>query len=334
MIRYGILGFGLHAVRRLMPGFADARHSTVTGLWRRDAQKAQEAIRQYCQFPLRAYGTPDELCSSSDVDAIFVASPDAFHLEHVLVAVKHGKPVLCEKPMAMNVAQCRQMLATAERAKVPLGIAQNFRFEDSVNRLREIVGAGTIGRPLMAYAEFQYLARNHPRTWIADANLACGGPVGDVGVHCIDSLRYILQDEVTAVYARALYDKDSGPVEAAATLILEFQKGTLGHVSVSTRSEYRTPLWITGEEGLAGAEDALTVDHIIELCTKPIGSGLVSERISNEHSYAAQVDAFALSIENGTAFPAPGIEGLRNQQVLEAAYRSIQSGGREQVEKS
>ena len=332
MIRYGILGFGLHAVRRLMPGFAHTRHCTVTGLWRRDSIKAQEAVQQYNQFPLRSYDTPDALCASPDVEAIFVASPDALHLEHVLLAVKHRKPILCEKPMAMNAAQCEQMLAAAERAGVLLGIAHNFRFEHSVNRLREIVSAGALGKVLLAHAEFHYFVKNHPRTWITDASLACGGPVGDVGVHCIDSLRYILQDEVAAVYARALYDKDSGPVEAAATLTLEFQKGTVGQVSVSTRSEYRTPLWITGDAGLAGAEDALTVDHPIELRTKPVAGDLISELISNEHTYAEQADAFALSIEKRIPFASPGIEGLRNQQVLDAAYRSIRNGKREAIE--
>src|SRR3954469_17339118 len=95
MIRYGILGFGLHAVKRLMPGFTQAKRCTVTGLWRRDRQKAQDAIHQYKQFPLRSYDSPEALCSSSEIDAIFVASPDALHLEHVLVAVRHNKPVLC-----------------------------------------------------------------------------------------------------------------------------------------------------------------------------------------------------------------------------------------------
>jgi predicted dehydrogenase len=265
------------------------------------------------------------------VDAIFVSSPDALHLQHALLAIKHRKPVLCEKPMAMNVAECEQMLAAADAAKVPLGVAQNFRFERSVNRLREIVAAGTIGKPILVRSEFHYVARSHSRTWLTDASLACGGPVGDVGVHCIDSLRYILQDEVTAVYARALYDSDSGPVEAAATLILEFQKGTLGEVSVSTRSEYRSPLWITGTEGITGAEDALTVEHSIDLRTKPINGEIISERVSNEQTYADQVDAFALSIEKKLAFAAPGIEGLRNQQVLDAAYCSIRNGKREEI---
>ncbi|HWC16434.1 MAG TPA: Gfo/Idh/MocA family oxidoreductase [Terriglobales bacterium] len=329
MVRYGILGFGLHAVRRLMPGFAQAKRCTVTGLWRRDPGKAREAVEQYKQFPLRIFDSPEALCASPEVDAIFVASPDALHLQHVLLAVEHRKPVLCEKPMGMNSAECEHMIAVAERAGVLLGVAQNFRFERSVNRIREMVAAGTVGKPLIARSEFHYFMRHHPRKWLKDPTLACGGPVGDVAVHCVDALRYILQDEVASVYARALFDNESEAVEAAATVVLEFRKGTLADVTVSTRAEYRTPLWITCNAGMVGADDALTVDHEIELQLKPIGGELVREYVTNDTNYADQVDAFALSVEAGTAFLVPGIEGLRNQQVLDAAYRSIKTGLRE-----
>jgi predicted dehydrogenase len=326
MIRYGILGFGLHAVKRLMPGFTQAKHCTVTGLWRRDRQKAQEVVREYSQFPLRAYDSPEALCASSDIDAIFVASPDALHLEHVLIAVQHGKSVLCEKPMGMSVAECERMIGAADRHGVLLGIAQNFRFERSVNRMREIVSEGGIGKPLLAQSEFHYPALHSPRTWIADASLACGGPIGDVAVHCVDALRYILQDEVGSVFARAQHDQHSGRLESAAMLLLEFQNGTIANITVSARSEYRTPLWITGDRALVGAEDALTVEHPITLQLKPAGGEPATEQVSNETAYADQVDAFALSIEQGVPFAAPGIEGLRNQRVLDAAYRSIESG--------
>jgi predicted dehydrogenase len=331
MIRYGILGFGHHAVRRLMPGFSTAKRCTVTGFWRRDKRKAEETIEQYRRFSLRAFNRPEDLCASPDIDAIFVASPDALHLQHVLLAIEHGKPVICEKPMAMNAAECERMLAAAERAGIPLGVAQNFRFERSVNRMRESIAAGVIGKPLLAQAEFHYLDRSSPRTWITDASLACGGPVGDVAVHCIDALRYVLQDEITAVYARAAYDADSGAVECAAGLLLESGRGTVANVTVSTRAEYRTPMWITGDKGVIGAEDALTVDHTIDLQTKATGADPVSELISNEGTYAQQVDAFARTIEEEVPFAAPGIEGLRNQRVLDAAYRSIKSGKREEV---
>ena len=92
------------------------------------------------------------------------------------------------------------------------------------------------------------------------------------------------------------------------------------------RAEYRTPLWITGDGGMAGAEDALTVDHPIRLEIKPIGANLITEQVSNDRTYADQVDAFALHIEQAIPFAAPATEGLRNQQVIDAAYRSIKSG--------
>ena len=331
MIRFGILGFGLHAVRRLMPGFADAKHCTVTGLWRRDPQKAQEALRHYPKFALKIYETPDALCASQEIDAAFVASPDALHLEHVLTAIRYSKPVLCEKPMAMNTQQAEQMVEAAEKAGVLLGVAQNFRFEPSVNRIREAIAAGTLGKPLIARAEFHYFMRHHARKWLKDPTLACGGPVGDVAVHCIDALRYILQDEVGSIFARALYDHESGAVEAAATLILEFKKGTIADVSVSTRAEYRTPLWITCEGGRIGAEDALTVDHEVDVETKPIGGDAKIERVLNDQTYADQVDAFAAAIEQAKPFPIPGREGLINQRILDAAYASIKTGQRIQL---
>jgi 1,5-anhydro-D-fructose reductase (1,5-anhydro-D-mannitol-forming) len=331
MIRYGILGFGLHAARRLMPGFDQAKHCTVAGLWRRDREKAQQAVRDYSRFPIRAYDSPEALCASPDIDAIFVASPDALHLTHVLLAIQNRKPVLCEKPMAMNSAECERMLEAADRAGVILGIAHNFRFNRSVNRLRKIMAAGKIGSAVVARSEFHYLTRNSARTWINDASLACGGPIGDVAVHCVDTLRYILQDEVASVYARALYDAESGEVEYAASLVLELQKGTIAIITVSTRAEYRSPLWITGDAGLLGAEDALNVEQPVDLICKPLDSDPIIEQVSNQDAYTEQVDAFALSIERGVPFLAPGIEGLKNQRVLDAAYRSIKTGNREEV---
>lgn len=326
MIRFGILGFGLHAVRRLMPGFADARRCTVTGLWRRDRQKAVEAVRQYPNFPLKVYETPDALCASSEVDAIFVASPDSLHLEHALTAIRHRKAVLCEKPMAMNTQQAEQMVEAADRAGVLLGVAHNFRFEPSVNQIRRTIAAGTFGRPLLARSEFHYFLRQHPRKWLKDPTMACGGPVGDVAVHCIDALRYILKDQVGLVFGRALYDQESGAVEAAAALVLEFKKGTIADVIVSTRAEYRTPLWITCEGGMIGAEDALTVDHDVDVQTKLIGGEVRSDRVANDRTYSDQVDAFALAMEERTEFAIPGREGLINQRILDAAYTSIKTG--------
>ena len=329
MIRYGILGFGLHAVRRLMPGFALASNSRVTALSRRDMKRAEASAAEY-RIP-HAFDSAADLCRSPEVDAIFVATPDCSHLRDVLLAIESGKPVLCEKPMGMHAGECGQMVEAARRAKLLLGVAQVLRFERSTASLRERVAVGQVGRPVFARSEFSYAARTHPRKWLTDAKIAGGGPIADVGVHCIDALRYILSDEVVRVTASGMSDQDSGEVEAAAVLSLEFARGTLGSVLVSARAEYRTPLEIVGETGVVRAEDAFSVERPIEIEFRRGGSVVEKEMVSNADAYARQADMFSAAIQGSSEFPVPGEEGWQNQEVLDAAYRSLKSGKAESV---
>ena len=329
MVRFGIAGFGLHAVRRLMPGFALARSCRVTALSRRDMAKAKAASAEY-KIPLVFSSTAD-LCRSPEVDAVLVTTPNSLHLSDVLTAVDAGKPVLCEKPMGMNAAECKQMVEAARASKVLLGVAHIFRFEDSTAHLKERIASGQIGRPIFARSEFSYPGKNHARTWLNDAKVAGSGPIGDVGVHCIDTLRYILRDEVVRVSARGMWDAVSGEVEAAAVLSLEFSRGTLGTVLVSTRADYRTPIEFVGEDGVLRADDGLTVDRPITLNLRRNGSIVESEVISNQYAYARQVDMFAAAVRGEAAFPVPGEEGWQNQEVLDAALRSLKSGKAEEV---
>jgi 1,5-anhydro-D-fructose reductase (1,5-anhydro-D-mannitol-forming) len=329
MIRFGIAGFGLHAVRRLMPGFALAGNCKVVALSRRDATKAREAAAQY-GIP-HVFASTEELSRCPEVDAVLVTTPNALHLEDVLTAVAAGKPVLCEKPMGMNADECRQMVEAARRAGVLLGVAQVFRFEESTARFRERVAAGEIGRPIFARAEFSFDGSGHRRAWLYNRSIAGGGPIADVGVHCIDALRYILQDEPRRVSAIGCSDKDSGDVEAAAVLTLEFQHGTLATVVVSVRAPYRTPLEIVGDAGALRADDALNVERPVKLELWRQGQCVAEETISNQLSYAKQVDAFAAAVEGREAFPALGEQGWRNQIILDAAYRSLASGKSEEI---
>jgi predicted dehydrogenase len=330
MVRYGIVGFGLHAVKRMMPGFALSKNCQVTALSRRTMAKAEESARQW-NIPL-AFDSAEKLCRSSEVDAVFVTTPNACHLQDVLTAVKCGKPILCEKPMAMSAAECRQMVEAARQAKVLLGVAHVFRFEDSVNRARDRLAAGLIGKPVYTRSEFCFMAGvEHARAWIHDPVLAGGGPIVDVGVHCVDTLRYILQDEVVRVGAHAVPDSYSGKIEATAALTLEFSRGTLGAVLVSYNADYRTPLELVGDRGVLRADEALNVERPVNI--KLIRGGVVveSETVSNSLAYARQVDAFADAVEGKSPFAVPGEEGWQNQEVLDAVYRSIGSGKVEDV---
>ena len=328
MIRFGIAGFGMHAVKRLMPRFAKAQRCRVSALSRRDLQRAKESARQ---FEIdHAFASTAELCACPEVDAVFVSSPDGLHHYDVLEAIRHGKPVLCEKPMAMNPQEAREMVEVARAAKVLLGVAHVMRFEESVKFFRDHVAAGSIGRPLVARADFFAPMLTSARRWINDPSLATGGPLADLGVHCIDALRFIVGQEVRSVSALAHYDSH-WVVEASATAVLQFETGMLGTVSVSARTPYQTYLEVAGETGVLSSVNALNVEHppTVELRR---GFDVIERReVSNVQAYTAQVDAFAAAIEEGREFDIPGEEGLRNQLVLEAAFRGVKSGKVERV---
>jgi predicted dehydrogenase len=330
MVRFGIVGFGLHAQKRLMPGFARAANCRVTALSRRDLFQAHQSAEQY-NIPY-AFDSAEKLCQSPEVDAAFVVTPNALHLADVLAAIRCGKPVLCEKPMGMNADECQQMVEAARQAKVLLGVAQVFRFEDSTAWLRDQIATKKIGRPVFARSEFSFAAgARHPRSWIRDGSVAGGGPVADVGVHCIDTLRFILQDEVVRVHAQGRLDLKAGDVETAATLLLEFSRGTLGTVMVSFQAEYRTPVEVVGTDGTLRGDDALSVDKPVTLDLRRGGVPVETQTVSNASAYTRQVEVFAAAVESKAEFPVPGKEGWRNQLVLDAAYRSMHSGKAEAV---
>jgi predicted dehydrogenase len=120
-------------------------------------------------------------------------------------------------------------------------------------------------------------------------------------------------------------------VESAATLTLEFSRGTLGTVLVSYRAEYRTPLEIVGDAGTLWADDALNVEHPIQIELRRGKDLLQRDEVSNDLAYALQVDSFADWMEGKSQFPAPGEEGWQNQEILDAALRTIKSGKTEAV---
>ncbi len=332
MVRFGIVGFGLHAEKRMMTAFSLAKNCTATALSRRTMEKARESSKKW-NIPL-AFDSAAALARSPEVDAVFVTTPNNCHLVDVLAAVAAGKPVLCEKPLAMNAAECRQMVEAARKANVPFGVAHVFRFEDSVEKIRKRVASGQIGTPIFARSEFSFPGGpDHPRTWLYDMDVAGGGPIADIGVHCIDTLRYILQDDVKRVSASGIHDKLSGRMEAAAALTLEFSKGTLGSCLVSYRTAYRTPLEIVGTDGVLIADHGLNVEQPIEIQLRRGQTVVESETVSNNSAYAIMMDSFSDALEGKGKFPVPGDEGWQNQEILDASYRSMKSGKTESVPK-
>lgn len=328
-VRFAVLGFGHHAVRRLLPAFSQCKDATLSGMWRRDQAAAVQDCAKYgishC-FPTR-----EALCSSPEVDVVLITSPDAMHRDDTLLALRHGKAVLCEKPAAMNAAEAEEMQAAAKAAGLLYGVAQNFRFNRSVEWMREQIAAGRIGRPQLAHAQYTYPAAQSPRKWITDPTLATGGPIADVGVHCIDALRYILGADVVSVSTLAQRDELSGKVDAIASLQMEMTGGVYANVTTSARAPYRSLIEINGSDGVLIAENGMTVDRPVQLVLRRAGELVETLTVDNGDGYTRMLDSFALALRSKGSFAASGEDAIANMRAVDAAYASWQSGLREAV---
>ena len=329
VVRFAILGFGLHALKRLVPAFAASRETELVGLWRRNFAEAE---KNGAEFGIaHVFGTREELCSSAAVDAVFVTSPDAMHHDDVLLALAHGRAVLCEKPMAMDARQAQAMAAAAEKAGVLLGVAQNMRWNRSLRWMREAIAAGRIGEPQLARVQFAMAGERSPRRWIHDGALACGGPIGDIGVHCLDAIRYVLGREVLTLQTMAREGGAYRGMEALASMQGEMEGGCLVNVAVSAMAAYRTQVEVLGSEGAIVGENALTSDQSVAIELRKGGQLEERVEIDNAGSFARMLDDFARAMRGELPFASSAANGLRNMQLLDAAYRGWKSGQTEQV---
>jgi 1,5-anhydro-D-fructose reductase (1,5-anhydro-D-mannitol-forming) len=328
-VRFAILGFGHHAVRRLLPAFSKCEEATLSGMWRRDQAAALENCATY-KIPY-CFPTRKALCSSPEVDVVFITSPDAMHRDDALLAFAHGKAVLCEKPVAMNSGEAAEMDLAAKAAGLLYGVAQNFRYNRSLEWMREQIASGRIGRPQLAHAQYSYPAAQAPRKWITDPTLARGGPIADVGVHCIDALRFVLGDDVSSVSTVARKDEVSGKVEAIASLQLEMTGGVYANVTASARAPYRTLIEVNGSDGVLIAENGLTVDRPVQLVVRQAGELVEMVTVENGDGYTRMLDSFARAYRGEGNFAATGEDGVTNMRALDSAYESWQSGRREAV---
>jgi len=326
-VRFAILGFGHHAVRRLMPAFPKSELATLSGMWRRDHAAALENCAEH-KIP-HCFQTREELCSSPDVDAVFITSPDAMHRDDTLLALKHGKAVLCEKPLGMSAAEADEMNTAARAAGLLFGVAQNFRYNRSLEWMRDQIAAGRIGTPQLARAEYCYPANNSSRKWIVDATLAYGGPIGDVGVHCIDALRFVLGNDVVSVSTLARKDALSGDVEAVASLQMEMTGDVFATVTTSARAPYRSFVEVNGSDGVMYSEGGLTVDRPVQIVVRRGADVEETVTLDNADGYTRMLDAFAAALCGGNDFAATGEDAIHNMQALDAAMRSWRSGARE-----
>ncbi len=242
MIRVGIAGCGKIAQVRHLPEYKAHPDAQVAGLFDLNRERAESLARQY---GVKVYDSYEEMLSDSSVDAVSVCAANAAHAEMTVDALKAGKHVLCEKPMATTLADCERMVRASRDSGKTLMIGQNQRLTAAHVKARELIEAGAIGRVITFTMAFRHCGPETwsvdpgANTWFFDKSRAVLGVMADLGVHKTDLLQFLTGQTITEVTARlSTLDKkyaDGTPisVDDNAMCIYRLSGGAEGMMGVS-----------------------------------------------------------------------------------------------------
>ena len=323
-IRYGIIGFGLFAERSIAPAIQASVNSELIAIQKRSIDEARKKADSL-GIPY-AFDSAENLVSHPDIDAVFVVSANCMHAPETIIAAKAGKHVLVEKPMAINAAEAKAMIKTCRKNKVKLMVAHMIRFSPVTQRIKELIKNDAIGKVTAVKSEFIYDGKVSHRGWLLDRKVAGGGPVFDIGVHCLDTIRFLLEDEVISVKSQLQPLPTKDKTESTAFISLKLSKGTVAGILCSYDSAIRRSyIELIGEKGLVSAENFSWNNTTIRLNVSLTSNGKVMETreeiITVPNLYEKEVTAFSDCIINDTLPPIPGEEGLKNQKVLDQIMR-------------
>ncbi len=327
-IRYGIIGFGRFAERAIAPAIKSSRNSELVAVQKRSMTLAREKAGQFA-VPL-AFDSVDALVSHPDVDAVFIVSANGVHAEETIKAARAGKHVLVEKPIASTTRDARRMIMECELHHVKLMVGHMVRLSPLVRRVRDIVRSGELGKAVFARADFAYDGRLSTRTWLHDAKVAGGGPLYDVGVHCLDTLRFVLDDEVESFSSEVQPSPTHSRTEDTGAILLRFSRDTIGSIFCSYVMPVRSRfLEVICTDGVVTAHDFTAPNDTLSLTvTKGRGDKAPEvsvERIVVPDLYVEEVTHFSDCILNDQQPVLTAKSALENLRVVEGATWSLTS---------
>ena len=242
-IRWGVLGPGGIA-RRFATGLQAVEDADLVAVGSRTAATAAAFADEF-DVPRRHVGY-EELAKDEEVDVIYVSTPHVFHLENTLLCLESGKPVLCEKPFAMNAAQSQIMIDKARETDLFLMEAMWTHFFPAIARLRELVAAGTIGEVRQVKADFCFRGGWNPEA--RHLNLALGGgALLDVGVYCVAFAQMIFGEEPQDVTGFA--DLVETGADGQAAMILSYDSGAFASLTCAVRTSSPHEAYVLGTDG-------------------------------------------------------------------------------------
>ena len=316
-VRWGVLGVAAIAVKKVIPAMQNGECSVISALASRDLNKAVDAARDL--GIAKAYGSYEELLADPDIDAIYNPLPNHMHLEWSVKAAEAGKHVLCEKPITLTVAEARLLRDARDRTRVKIGEAFMVHTHPQWERTRELIRTGRIGELRSISGYFSYFNRDPAN--IRNILEMGGGALLDVGCYPLHTSRFVCGVEPRRVLgllerdpemhtdrvSSAILDYPSvQAIFTCGTQLVPYQRmhfyGTKGHIEIEI--PFNAP---------PDKPCRIFVDGVVEefpVCDQ----------------YTIQGDAFSRAILEDAEVPVPLEDAIANMAVIEALFRSVETG--------
>lgn len=325
MLQWGMIGAGTIGREWMADAIAAQPDGALAGI----ASSSPERARQFAAekgIP-QAYESVEALLADPDVDAVYISTTNEWHKPQTLAAAAAGKHILCEKPLAMSLADAQEMVAACQAAGVVLGTNHHLRNAATHRAMHDLLASGAIGE-LQAMRVFHavYLPP-HLQGWRIDSPASGAGVIFDITVHDADTIRFITGHEIVEVAAMTAFQgMGAQSIEDAVMGVMRLSGGALVqfHDAFTARHPY-TGVEVHGTEGSIYARDVMTQRPIGVVTLRRHGE---EEAIALQHEnlYVRSVRAFNAAIRGEGPPAATAQDGLRSLAVAEAVHEAARSG--------
>ncbi len=325
-LRWGVLGVANIAVQKIIPALQRGERCDITAIASRDPVKAQQAARKL-GIP-KSYGSYDALLADREIDAIYNPLPNHLHVPWSIKAAEAGKHVLCEKPMGLSVAEAKQLRDARDRTGVKIGEAFMVRAHPQWLKALDLVRGGRIGDLRSITGFFSY--SNADPANIRNILAYGGGGIMDIGCYPIFTSRFIFGAEPRRVLGLVERDPQM-KTDRLTSAILDFPAGHATFTCGTQLVPYQR-VQIFGTRGRIEIEIPFNAPPdrpcrvLLDDGSDLFGSGIEIHEIPVCDQYTIQGDLFARAVQEEGEVPVPLESSIANMAVIEAVFRSAESG--------
>ncbi|QEG38802.1 Gfo/Idh/MocA family protein [Roseimaritima ulvae] len=335
---WAVVGLGQLALGQIMPAFGLCKHSRPTALVSGHRDKAKTVADAYDveKSAIYNYDDFDKIANDDRIDIVYIVLPNSMHAEFTIRALEAGKHVLCEKPMAISIDQCRRMIDAAKNANRKLMIAYRLHYEPLNRKVMQMCSEKQFGEIKTFSGSF---CINVKAPNIRLSKELGGGPVGDVGVYPINAARYVTGEEPVEVIAQAHQPHDDPrfrEVPESVSCLLRFPSGVLANLDCSFGTHRSDFLRVACTDGVIELSPAFSYNGQRLLTHQASDSGSYSmvknHEISEVNQFTSEMDHFSRDVLEDRQPRTPGEEGLADMRILAAMAKSIRDSKAIRVE--